>query len=68
MRIASPRRSLVAGAALAAALSANPAHAIIGGSAVGAGDALARSSVLVVTGDANGCTGTLIGRRSVLTA
>ncbi len=51
-----------------AALAATPAQAIIGGSAVGTGDALARSSVLIVTGDANGCTGTLIGRRSVLTA
>jgi hypothetical protein len=56
-------------AALAGGLTAaSPAHAIIGGSAVGAGDSLARSSVLIVTGDANGCTGTLIGRRSVLTA
>lgn len=45
-----------------------PAAAIIGGSPVGPGDPLSRSSVLVVTGDANGCTGTLIGRRSVLTA
>jgi hypothetical protein len=68
MRIVSPLRSVLAGAALAAVLAAGPAHAIIGGSEVGAGDALSRSSVLVVTGDANGCTGTLIGRRSVLTA
>ncbi|MBN8939974.1 MAG: trypsin-like serine protease [Rhizobiales bacterium] len=51
-----------------ASMVSMPAHAIIGGSAVGASDPLARSSVLVVTGDANGCTGTLIGRRSVLTA
>lgn len=56
-------------AALAALpFAATPARAIIGGSPVPAGDIAARSSVLVVTGDANGCTGTLIGRRSVLTA
>lgn len=68
MHLVSPARSLLAGAALAAGLAATPAEAIIGGSAVGPGDALARSSVLIVTGDANGCTGTIIGRRSVLTA
>jgi hypothetical protein len=68
MHVVSPARSLFAGAALALSLAATPAEAIIGGSAVGPGDALARSSVLIVTGDANGCTGTIIGRRSVLTA
>lgn len=60
------RRLLAATAALLSA--AAPAGAIIGGSPVPPGDALARSSVLIVTGDANGCTGTLIARRSVLTA
>jgi hypothetical protein len=68
MRVLSPARALLAAATLTAGFAATPAEAIIGGSAVGPGDALARSSVLIVTGDANGCTGTLIGRRSVLTA
>jgi hypothetical protein len=63
------KRIFLLGTTLAAGLAASsPASAIIGGNAVGAGDPLARSSVLIVTGDANGCTGTLIGRRSVLTA
>lgn len=59
----------LAGAVAGAALTASaPAQAIIGGRAVPSSDPLARSSVLIVTGDANGCTGTLVGPRSVLTA
>lgn len=68
MPVVSPARSLVLGALAAAFAAATPANAIIGGQAVPPGDAIARSSVLIVTGDANGCTGTLIGRRTVLTA
>jgi Trypsin len=60
--------TLLGAALLATVLADGPAHAIIGGEPVAPSDPAARSSVLVVTGDANGCTGTLIARRSVLTA
>lgn len=62
------KHSIAAAALIGAFGLATPAEAIIGGSPVGNGEGIARSSVLIVTGDANGCTGTLIGRRTVLTA
>ncbi len=49
-------------------LAASPAQAIIRGQVVGAKDPLARLTVMIVNSDANGCTGTLIGRHSVVTA
>ena len=60
-------RPVVLALAAACVFSA-PAHAIIGGAQVGPSDPIARQTVLLVTSDRNGCTGTLIGTRSVLTA
>ncbi len=50
------------------ALFSGPAEAIIAGQVVPGQDALARQAVLVVNSAAHGCTGTLVGRRSVVTA
>lgn len=65
-------RGAARGAAFAAfgvgMMLASPAQAIIGGRSVGANDPLARQTVLILNSQMHGCTGTLIGRRAVLTA
>lgn len=48
--------------------SAGSASAIIGGLPVGQSEVLARTTVLIVNNQYHGCTGTLVGRRAVLTA